>query len=265
MVITINPENYESVTIVTDVGAEVTIKEWARIKKVVNNHFKKPATINDSVALVKSEFGVSDFMTVRQQYTVSQLNPFLKHFGKHQTQFYNTLCYRINKGHITEHSLHCAFSRMQLLTSFSIMDFLLNLVQTGIKYTNKEALVDFIYIMLDGKVSSVTAEKKGAVILQEWVESGKVSMTEIEDCFLWMPVSGRAYKLSLLSVVSALSEFDRVKVEKNGRFVGTSLVPNNAMVNRDRLESRNYSDIGTSVASAIDAKKKAINALTAGR
>lgn len=161
------------------------------------------------------------FQEVRLKYSLFKQNKFLRYFGKHQVQFYKTLAYRSATGEVPNDSIDFAFAAMQEEKDFSVIQFLESLKNK--KYTNYKVLIDWIWIMLDGKVAAAGMERKGAKDLAEWVEDKKVTLTEIEDCFFWIPDSGRGYKLSLVSIRSALAEFDRVKTEQNGRFVGKSL------------------------------------------
>jgi hypothetical protein len=205
---------------------------------------------------------VSDITTIRQQYDLTRSgNPYLQQFAKHQQQFYASLSHRVSNNLISTDDISEAFSVMASSSSFSLMQFLNQLGNTSPKYTKKHILVDFIYIMLDGKVSSHSMECKGIKTLLEWLDSGIItSIEEIEDCFLWMPISGRAYKLSYVSLVSAMSEFDRVKVINNfGRFTGNQIGNKSKDdVTRERLSSRNYNTVVDKAKTASANRKTAI-------
>lgn len=178
---------------------------------------KKPETLTDpapkrnktvskrekiSLQAKNPEF-IKFFENLRSKYHLYSGNKYLNHFGTHKEQFYKTLAYRVASSHITTERIELAFQEMTERKDFSVIQFLEKLECST--YDTRKLLTDFIWIMTDGKVAAPTAEKKGAKDLSEWLEDRKTTLTEIEDCFFWMPQSGRSYKLSLISMKSALS------------------------------------------------------------
>lgn len=272
-----------TLTIVDSDGKVVDEKEWNRIKTVVNKSYKSKLVSSDansqSIAIVETkgvkktkrdivnekandpEF-IKFFQDLRNKYTLYSKNKYLKHFGLHQQQFYKTLAYRVAKDDTTKEHVDYAFSLMTAETNFSIMDFLIAL---GGKYSDYERLVDFVWIMQDGKISAPLAERKGAKELIEWIEDGKATLTEIEDCFLWIPNSGRSYNLSLISMKAALATFDRVKFKnQDGRFEGKSI---NNFKSKDEktvevLEQRDYDTGAEQILAASKAQKDYLQQLS---
>ncbi len=229
------------------------------LEQVTNKKLTKREIVNQKAS--NPEF-IQFFQEVRLKYSLFKQNKFLRYFGKHQVQFYKTLAYRSATGEVPNDSINRAFAAMQEEKDFSIIQFLESLKNK--KYTNYKVLVDWIWIMLDGKVSAPGMEQKGAKLLAEWVEDQKVTLTEIEDCFFWIPDSGRGYKLSLMSIRSALAEFDRVKMEQNGRFVGKSL--NQSFKSKDEktveiLSARDYNTSAKAILEKDKAKKEYIKSL----
>ena len=210
-----------------------------------------------------SLISTSAILDIRRKYDLQKYNnPFLGLFGKHQSQFYYTLAYRVAEGVISYDDVDSTFIAMHSAAAFSIMDFFNGLHLHSAKYTINMVLCDFIYTMLDGKVSH-SAEAKGIKTLLEWCNSGKTSLTEIEDCFLWMPKSGRGYKLSYNSLVAAMPEFDRVKFQNQyGRYEGKPLgFVQKEDTTKERLASRNYNDIADKAKQVSANRKEALKGL----
>lgn len=210
-----------------------------------------------------SLISTSAILDIRRKYYLQKYNnSFLGLFGKHQSQFYYTLAYRVAEGVISYDDVDSAFRMMESAISFSIMDFFSFFHTQTDKYTLSMCLFDFIYTMLDGKVAH-SAEAKGIKTLLEWCTTGKTTLSEIEDCFLWMPKSGRGYKLSYNSLVAAMPEFDRVKVHNSyGRYEGKSLgfVPKEDTT-KERLSTRNYDSIADKAKQVAANRKEALKGL----
>lgn len=226
----------------------------AQIKKdLVNSKLQSP------------EF-IKFFEEIRSKYSLYAGNRFLNHFAKHKSQFYKTLAYRVANEDFTQEEVEKVFGLMTQNTDFSLIEFFGNLKNQ--KYDEKKILVDFIWVMNDGKISAPTAERKGAKELCGWITENKTTLKEIEDCLLWFPDSGRGYKNSLLSVKSALSEFDRVKRDiGNGRYVGSAL--NGGYKTKDEitvetLSQRDYDSTAKDVLAAGKAQKEYLQSLIEG-
>lgn len=273
-----------TLTVVDSDGKIVDEKEWAKIKKSIDKTFKTGVlsayedvskslvvTTDKNVKKTKREIVnekandpefIKFFEVLRDSYTLYPKNKFLRYFGLHKQQFYKTLAYRVAKGDTTKECIEHAFSLMTWEDNFSIMDFLFALAG---KYSDYERLVDFVWIMLDGKVSAPLAERKGAKELIEWIEDGKTTLNEIEDCFLWIPNSGRGYNLSLISMKAALAAFDRVKVRnQDGRFEGKAI---NSFKSKDEktvevLEQRDYDKDADQILAESRAQKNYLQQLS---
>jgi len=226
----------------------------AQIKKdLVNSKLQSP------------EF-IKFFEEIRGKYSLYAGNRFLNYFAKHKSQFYKTLAYRVANEDFTQEEVEKVFGLMTQNTDFSLIEFFGNLKNQ--KYDEKKILVDFIWVMNDGKISAPTAERKGAKELCGWITENKTTLKEIEDCLLWFPDSGRGYKNSLLSVKSALSEFGRVKRDiGNGRYVGSAL--NGGYKTKDEktvetLSQRDYDSTAKDVLAAGKAQKEYLQSLIEG-
>jgi hypothetical protein len=233
---------------------------------VLANKKNKAATKRELMqAAVNDPKSIAFFENLRNKFQLYSGNGYLRSFAAHKTQFYKTLAYRVAAGEVTQASIEEAFYEMTLSRDFSIMQFLEKLKNP--KYTDTKVLVDFICVMLDGKISAFAAEKKGAKELSEWIEDGKVTLTEIEDCFLWLPNSGRGYKQSLISLKAALSAFDTVKtLSSNGRFSGKSLnagYKTSSEKSLEILQQRDYNRLATEILEESEAKKRKMAELIA--
>lgn len=208
-------------------------------------------------AAVSDPKSIAFFENLRNRFQLYSGNSYLRSFAAHKIQFYKTLAYRVANEEVTHEAVEGAFHEMTLNKDFSIMEFLEKLKNA--KYNDIKVLIDFIWIMLDGKIAAFVAEKKGAKELSEWVEDGKVTLTEIEDCFLWLPSSGRGYKQSLISLKAALSAFDTVKtLNANGRFSGKSLnseYKTSSEKSVEILKQRDYNQMASEILEESEAKK----------
>lgn len=216
-------------------------------------------------AAVSDPKSIAFFENLRNKFQLYSGNSYLRSFAAHKTQFYKTLAYRVANEEVTHEAVEGAFHEMTLNKDFSIMEFLEKLKNA--KYNDIKVLIDFIWIMLDGKIAAFVAEKKGAKELSEWIEDGKVTLTEIEDCFLWLPSSGRGYKQSLISLKAALSAFDTVKtLSSNGRFSGKSLnagYKTSSEKSLEILQQRDYNRLATEILEESEAKKRKMAELIA--
>lgn len=157
---------------------------------------------------------------MKQKYPIHKNNRYFQHFtAGHKQQFLRTFAARLEKDKITSSALESMFSHFLNHENWSLADILYGLTLTCPKYTVFDALLDFIWIQTEGKVATASMEAKGAKTLKEWVEKEITTITEIEDCWLFMLSADINYNLSLISLAKALQQFQKFRTTlSDGRF-----------------------------------------------
>lgn len=229
----------EGTKIVNEFGNDLSKEEWKVIKLLVDDYFKKSKS---TAIAVTTDQKISHCRAIRDQYGLYRHNKFIYDFANHSTQFYSSIWHRLDKKQVTEEEIHVRFKSMENPQDVSILDFFAEI--NNPKYTNQMKIVDFYWVYMDGKVGNATAETKASVELAKWIDEGKTTLREIEDCFLWLPKSGRPYKPSLMAVKSALGEFSLRKKDHNGRSSAASvLFKTKDEKSLEVLENRNYNKL----------------------
>ena len=203
--------------------------------KVVNQTF--PEKLDDLVHQISQIASKINFYI---------LNTYRDYFRNHGKQIFKQLALRVSRQEISKEDLSAVFSEMEKNSDFSVLQFLLELVNRSEKYTEHTALVDFISIFSDGMVSNFPAEALAISKLRKWVKEGKFTLLDVEDCFLWMQFcSGRNYDVTLTTVPKAMSGFlQKRKQMPNGRYTveGFNYYKTKEEKTVEILRNRDYDD-----------------------
>lgn len=178
----------------------------------------------DAVLEIQTEERVDYFnlvKSIKSRYIINSENHYFKHFTSgHKAQFIRTFASRLEKGKITEDALDSAFKNFITYQNWSLSEVLQSLTMTCPNYKVFDAIMDFVWIQTEGKVAGASMEARGAKTLRDWVDSGITSLSEIEDCWLFMLTGEVNYNLSLISLTKALQQFQKFRaLNSDGRFI----------------------------------------------